>query len=81
MMGMGAPERREQLVTGGLPHLLSIFCKHKKTPENKRSQASRFLNVLSLFGKDGAAEEIRTPDPRITNALLYQLSYSGTGRR
>lgn len=21
----------------------------------------------------------RTPDPRITNALLYQLSYSGTG--
>ena len=25
----------------------------------------------------GAAGEIRTPDPRITNALLYQLSYSG----
>jgi hypothetical protein len=28
---------------------------------------------------DGAGEEIRTPDPRITNALLYQLSYSGEG--
>src|SRR6266516_1144513 len=26
----------------------------------------------------GAAEGIRTPDPRITNALLYQLSYRGT---
>ena len=25
----------------------------------------------------GADEEIRTPDPRITNALLYQLSYIG----
>src|SRR5690606_5241537 len=29
--------------------------------------------------KAGAGEEIRTPDPRITNALLYQLSYSGEG--
>ena len=27
----------------------------------------------------GAAEGIRTPDPRITNALLYQLSYRGIG--
>src|SRR5689334_12679502 len=25
----------------------------------------------------GAGEEIRTPDLRITNALLYQLSYTG----
>src|ERR1039457_1155304 len=25
----------------------------------------------------GAAKRIRTPDPRITNALLYQLSYCG----
>lgn len=28
--------------------------------------------------KNGAAERTRTSDPRITNALLYQLSYSGT---
>jgi hypothetical protein len=28
---------------------------------------------------NGAAEGIRTPDPRITNALLYQLSYRGIG--
>lgn len=26
----------------------------------------------------GAGGGTRTPDPRITNALLYQLSYSGT---
>jgi hypothetical protein len=25
----------------------------------------------------GAAERIRTSDPRITNALLYRLSYRG----
>jgi hypothetical protein len=30
-----------------------------------------------LFGNIGAAEGIRTPDPRITNAVLYQLSYRG----
>ncbi len=28
---------------------------------------------------NGAAEGIRTPDPRITNAMLYQLSYRGNG--
>jgi hypothetical protein len=28
-------------------------------------------------GIDGAAEGIRTPDPRITNAVLYRLSYRG----
>jgi hypothetical protein len=28
--------------------------------------------------KSGAAEGIRTPDPRITNAVLYRLSYRGT---
>ena len=29
--------------------------------------------------KSGAARGIRTPDPRITNAMLYQLSYGSTG--
>ena len=34
---------------------------------------------LALFGlKSGAAEGTRTPDPIITNDVLYQLSYSGT---
>ncbi len=27
--------------------------------------------------KDGAARGIRTPDPLITNEVLYQLSYCG----
>lgn len=30
----------------------------------------------ALFSS-GAGGGTRTPDPRITNALLYQLSYSG----
>lgn len=34
------------------------------------------MDVVRLA--NGAAEGIRTPDPRITNALLYQLSYRGT---
>ena len=33
-----------------------------------------YLHRTSL--EDGAGEEIRTPDLRITNALLYQLSYT-----
>ena len=28
-------------------------------------------------GGNGAGNRIRTDDPRITNALLYQLSYPG----
>ena len=28
----------------------------------------------------GAGEKSRTPDLRITNALLYQLSYTGAGK-
>ena len=34
-----------------------------------------------VFGeKNGAAEGTRTPDPIITNDVLYHLSYSGTFR-
>ncbi len=33
--------------------------------------------TLKNRGKRQADEETRTPDPRITNALLYQLSYVG----
>jgi hypothetical protein len=34
---------------------------------------------IMLFSniKHGAAEGTRTPDPRITNAMLYRLSYRG----
>ena len=34
-------------------------------------------NCLGAIKKTGAAERIRTSDPRITNALLYRLSYRG----
>jgi hypothetical protein len=33
--------------------------------------------MISPREEDGAGEESRTPDLRITNALLYQLSYTG----
>ena len=35
------------------------------------------MEVKDLHQNSGAAEGIRTPDPRITNALLYRLSYRG----
>lgn len=31
--------------------------------------------------KNGASDQIRTDDPFITNELLYQLSYAGSGLR
>ena len=34
-------------------------------------------SILILVHFSGAGERTRTSDPRITNALLYQLSYSG----
>ena len=33
---------------------------------------------MHFINKFGAAEGTRTPDPIITNDVLYQLSYSGT---
>ena len=37
--------------------------------------------VKRVFAQgSGAAEGTRTPDPIITNDVLYQLSYSGHGR-
>ena len=34
-----------------------------------------------MFRESGAARGIRTPDPLITNEVLYQLSYCGNGWR
>jgi hypothetical protein len=34
-------------------------------------------NSLNLLSNSGAARGIRTPDPVITNDVLYQLSYCG----
>ncbi len=40
---------------------------------NERYQVFTYASV----GGSGAAEGTRTPDPIITNDVLYQLSYSG----
>ena len=39
--------------------------------------SGRVTTVICL--ESGAAEGTRTPDPIITNDVLYQLSYSGPG--
>jgi len=46
---------------------------------NDRSEAStlRREEGLKITRLAGAAERIRTFDPRITNAVLYRLSYRG----
>ena len=33
--------------------------------------------MFGISGKNGAGEGTRTPDPIITNDVLYQLSYTG----
>ena len=41
------------------------------------SVSANLLLLLTYFLETGAAEETRTPDPIITNDVLYHLSYSG----
>jgi hypothetical protein len=43
--------------------------------EKRYEELANYLNVLI-----GAARGIRTPDPLITNEVLYQLSYCGEKR-
>ena len=43
-------------------------------PRNNKAQPCGLGEVLDFIGAD---EKSRTPDLRITNALLYQLSYTG----
>ena len=39
--------------------------------------ATKITEMTKSLGSIGAGKRSRTPDLRITNALLYQLSYSG----
>ncbi len=41
----------------------------------------RRQGFLYIFMKNGAAGRFRTADPRITNALLYHLSYCGNQKK
>ncbi len=43
-------------------------------PETTKNSEGKSLGVFILLG---AGNRTRTYDPRITNALLYQLSYTG----
>ncbi len=46
----------------------------------KKEKGLASANLLTLVFY-GAGEKSRTPDLRITNALLYQLSYTGASPR
>lgn len=56
--------------------LQALLNKIKKTPLPVQAESNVFAKGMNP-GKvvNGADEGIRTPDLRITNALLYQLSY------
>jgi hypothetical protein len=47
---------------------------------SRKEEGSASANLLTLVFV-GAGEKSRTPDLRITNALLYQLSYTGVRDR
>jgi hypothetical protein len=61
----------------------------QRQSQKTRAARPRPTDPVPHSGVFGAGERTRTSDPRITNALLYQLSYSGaeggyvkqTGRR
>jgi hypothetical protein len=36
-------------------------------------------SAIDFIGFSGAGSRVRTRDPLITNQVLYQLSYTGTG--
>ena len=47
---------------------------------NSKSNTAQPCGLGQVFDLAGAGEKSRTPDLRITNALLYQLSYAGLGQ-
>jgi hypothetical protein len=49
----------------------------KKKPTRLSVGTMKKPTPLGVGFSVGAGEESRTPDLRITNALLYQLSYTG----
>jgi hypothetical protein len=57
--------------------LLRVRRHERGVPGIRHFPQDRLQDPCPLQGGNGAAEGIRTPDPRITNALLYRLSYRG----
>ena len=63
------PEPLQDATAGAILHRLA---------DQAQEEDEALTEVLaSHFPAAGAAEGTRTPDPRITNAMLYQLSYRG----
>ena len=50
----------------------------KLDADNYAAKSGSFQCKGGSLEKGGAGKVTRTPDPRITNALLYQLSYTST---
>ena len=48
--------------------------------DDRHASNTKTLIFRDKWSESGAAEGTRTPDPIITNDVLYQLSYSGHGR-
>ena len=64
-----------------LPNKEAFFCAEPKPIALCRGEKKETVRISSDgFEKDGASKWTRTTDPRITNALLYQLSYTGMER-
>ena len=55
---------------------MPLACKTTKSP-NIQANIGKLLSMSFSDTKKRAENRIRTDDPRITNALLYQLSYPG----
>ena len=54
-----------------------------KKPVNKKKQImvlNRLRYIIGLYKKNGAPEEIRTPDPLLRRQLLYPAELQALGR-
>jgi hypothetical protein len=63
----------------GIYLFLLCFLEISKTRTRNDKGIPMIWNPLFLQRFSGALDRIRTDDPRITSAVLYQLSYKGGG--
>ena len=54
--------------------------KHDELGAGTTRRPVSFNSKILMSAEYGAPRETRTPDPLITNQMLYQLSYKGSGR-
>lgn len=85
--GIDAPERDQPygpVATAALEYMVGRAIYYVETDEDRYERMLATLALLLVFRRVweriGAGDRSRTYDLRITNALLYQLSYTGTGR-